>query len=328
MTPKTRTITIIAGVVVVVLIVVGFFASKALLESNPTPYVPEPIVVVPGQMATTTWKTLEELELGISVNYPNEWRPLGTTAQGIGFDVDTSQATAAIGKNTLKKPTLGIGIVSGKCVPSGSTIQPFESGTSVINGVVFTHAFVAETSTLGSSKKSDIYSTEQNKSCYTIYLNYDVEVPSSAPEEVEQVKRNNLAIENYIRALFRDFVGSFKFETTPEGQSETEISSVRIDSIQPLEGPIGSIMTITGQNFSGHDALVWISKGAEKGVLWGGMPSSDKQISAIINASVCREYTGGSGLPCSGFMKLVPGTYTVMVQNSMGMSNEAYIKIK
>src|SRR3989344_4340516 len=93
-----------------------------------------------------------------------------------------------------------------------------------------------------------------------------------------------------------------------------------ISSLSSYSGPIGTAIAINGSGFIGHDTLVWLDNGSQKGLLWSGMPS-DTLITAVLQASLCQTYTGGSGLPCSSYFTVVPGTYRIYVQNQNGTSN-------
>ena len=97
-----------------------------------------------------------------------------------------------------------------------------------------------------------------------------------------------------------------------------------ISSISPSSGPIGTTIVFSGTGFMAHDTLVWMVKGTQKGLLWGGSPVSNlgnQYIQATLTAKLCQQYTGGSGLQCSSWMDITPGVYEVYIENQYGKSN-------
>jgi hypothetical protein len=98
-----------------------------------------------------------------------------------------------------------------------------------------------------------------------------------------------------------------------------------IDSISPNSGPIGTIIEIKGKNFSGFegDLDAWIedTQGV-KGIIYGETGSSGNLIKFTLKSSYCQIDTSYSGLPCSGFINLTPGTYKVYVATWGQKSNE------
>jgi hypothetical protein len=95
-----------------------------------------------------------------------------------------------------------------------------------------------------------------------------------------------------------------------------------IEDISPDSGQIGSTITIVGYGFKSHDTLVWLDNGKERGLLFGGMPEKDNQITFTLKGSLCKEYTLASGLPCPSYLNVTPGKYTIYVENLNGVSNK------
>lgn len=111
-------------------------------------------------------------------------------------------------------------------------------------------------------------------------------------------------------------------------QPQQTESPIAITSLSSNSGAIGSELVINGKGFASHDTLIWLDKGIEKGLLWGGMPGSDSVINVTISEMVtmhasylCTTYSGGSGLPCGSWMKVDPGVYKIYVENANGKSN-------
>jgi hypothetical protein len=95
----------------------------------------------------------------------------------------------------------------------------------------------------------------------------------------------------------------------------------RISSLSIYSGTIGTEIVINGFGFASHDTLVWFDNGSQRGLLWGGMPSSDNFITVKLEEQLCQKYTGGSGLPCPSYMNVVPGKYKIYIENRNGKSN-------
>jgi hypothetical protein len=95
----------------------------------------------------------------------------------------------------------------------------------------------------------------------------------------------------------------------------------RISSLSIYSGTIGTEIVINGFGFASHDTLVWFDNGSQRGLLWGGMPSSDNFITVKLEEQLCQKYTGGSGLPCPSYMNVVPGKYKIYIENLNGKSN-------
>jgi hypothetical protein len=98
-----------------------------------------------------------------------------------------------------------------------------------------------------------------------------------------------------------------------------------IDSISPSSGPIGTIIEIRGKNFSGFegDLDAWIENNqAVKGIIYGETGSNVDLIRFTLKSSFCQIDTSYSGLPCSGFLNITPGTYKIYVAPWGQKSNE------
>ena len=99
--------------------------------------------------------------------------------------------------------------------------------------------------------------------------------------------------------------------TTCVDQPETEAV---ITSLSSYSGPAGTKLEIRGCNFAGFegDKNAWIenSQGV-RGVLYGEQDSTAKMIKVTLKSPLCSKDNSYSGLPCSSYLTLTPGTYKI-----------------
>ena len=89
-----------------------------------------------------------------------------------------------------------------------------------------------------------------------------------------------------------------------------------ITSLSSYSGLVGTKLEIRGCNFAGFesDKIAWVenSQGV-KGVLYGEQGSTAKVIKATLKSPLCSQDNSYSGLPCSSYLTLTPGTYKIWI---------------
>ena len=96
-------------------------------------------------------------------------------------------------------------------------------------------------------------------------------------------------------------------------------SDPHIDTITPTTGPVGSVITVTGESFSGFegDLTLWIQNDqGEKGILYAtnrnsGASTTPNAIDAVIPQMACSTDTSYSGAACPSGIVITPGTYQI-----------------
>ncbi len=89
-----------------------------------------------------------------------------------------------------------------------------------------------------------------------------------------------------------------------------------LSTITPAQGPVGTVVTLSGKNLAGFegDLDAWIenSKG-EVAYLpaFGTVYPQTNQITVKIEAKECKQNNSYSGNPCTSFMTITPGTYKI-----------------
>ncbi len=109
-----------------------------------------------------------------------------------------------------------------------------------------------------------------------------------------------------------------------------------ITSISPTSGPIGTIVTIKGNNLNGFegdmDAMIENSK-SETAVLLGldGIPSvfqaNNQTIRVKIEDKICRKGNTYTGLPCESYLNIIPGVYNIYAYPWGKMSNKVQFTV-
>lgn len=90
-----------------------------------------------------------------------------------------------------------------------------------------------------------------------------------------------------------------------------------ITSLSKASGSLGDKIEISGCNFSGFegDKIAWIENSAgAKGILYGESGSTAKSIKVILKSPLCGKDTSYSGLPCDGYLTLMPGNYKIYTE--------------
>lgn len=90
-----------------------------------------------------------------------------------------------------------------------------------------------------------------------------------------------------------------------------------ITSLSKASGSLGDKIEINGCNFSGFegDKVAWIENaGGAKGILYGEFDSTAKSIKVILKSPLCGKDTSYSGLPCDGYLDLMPGNYKIYTE--------------
>ncbi len=122
-------------------------------------------------------------------------------------------------------------------------------------------------------------------------------------------------------------VNSFKFIPTPS----TSPSSIEnypapvITSLEPRSGPIGTVITIKGQNLSGFegDLDAWIENSKEEvGFLPGGsLPRQDQTIRVKIDQTLCTHNNNYTGECMKPMLTITPGIYKIYTKPWTKKSN-------
>jgi len=87
-----------------------------------------------------------------------------------------------------------------------------------------------------------------------------------------------------------------------------------ITSLSSYSGPVGTKLEIRGCNFAGFegDKNAWIENlQGTKGILYEEEGSTAKVIKVTLKSPLCSQDTSYSGLPCSSYLTLTPGTYKI-----------------
>ncbi len=89
-----------------------------------------------------------------------------------------------------------------------------------------------------------------------------------------------------------------------------------ITSLSSYSGPVGTQLEIRGCNFAGFEgdknAMIENAQGT-KGVLFGESGSTAKLVKVILKSPLCEQNNSYSGLPCSAYLNLIPGTYKIYI---------------
>ena len=124
--------------------------------------------------------------------------------------------------------------------------------------------------------------------------------------------------------IYNQMLSTFRF-IEPTTEPIPVIDSISLDS-----GPIGSLIEIQGENFSGFegDLNAWIenTEGIE-GIIYGEAGSNNNLIKFTLNSSYCQIDTSYSGLTCPDFIYLTPGTYKIYVMPWGQKSNEVVFTV-
>lgn len=87
-----------------------------------------------------------------------------------------------------------------------------------------------------------------------------------------------------------------------------------ITSLSSYSGPVGTSVEIRGCNFAGFEgdknARIENTQGVI-GILYGEQGSTAKVIKVTLKSPLCSQDNSYSGLPCSSYLTLTPGTYKI-----------------
>ncbi|MDO8559200.1 MAG: hypothetical protein Q7R84_02605, partial [bacterium] len=104
-----------------------------------------------------------------------------------------------------------------------------------------------------------------------------------------------------------------------------------INNVSPQFGPIGTVMELRGNDFSGFEGdLIAIFENTDgvNGVIYGESGSNNNLIKFKLPSSLCQVNVSYSGLPCSALLNLLPGVYKIYVIPWGKKSNEVLFTIK
>jgi len=313
-------------------------------------------------IATSSWQTYTNYELGFSIQYPPDVTADDTSDPGtVNFTIPATYFS------TVMKDSDSVSVaVSATCTPVTSfSDAPANSPDSasaypqtvVLGGVSFTENIQSDIGA-GNHGTRHIYETNQNNSCYSITSSE--RGPNDAglfgisdPTQIAAVNAAHAADAAHVEAVMNAMIQSFAFVNTGAGENEAFYSpnmagqaagsggsasgssagaagngSITIATVSPIPVSVGGNLTISGSGFSGHDTIVWISNGTVNGVLWGGMPQGDSLITATVPPQACTQYVGASGMACPSYLIINPGIYTLSVSNENGTTDPVYIKVQ
>lgn len=300
---------------------------------------------VAGKVATTSidtrnWANYTNYELGFSINYPRDLIvDAGSQQNTITFSFPSSYYTSVM-RDAVRVSVA----VNATCTPVQLYTDRAESDGDVvmINGIRF-----AQDSQhgIGAGTYDDIktYDANQNGACYRITFSShggnSAGALTSDRAKIASIDAAHGHDQARVNSIVYAMLQSFNFATTGTGEDEASYSNpvnsgastgVGIDllTITPASLSTGGNVVLTGAGFSGHDTIVWISNGTVKGVVWGGMPTSDSSLSVTIPAKACTVYTGASGMACPSYLVIKPGLYTAFVSNQNGTTDPVYLTIQ
>lgn len=115
-------------------------------------------------------------------------------------------------------------------------------------------------------------------------------------------------------------------------------TSVAVGSSQPaiiniVPGSMaftGTTITVNGTNLCGFesDKNLWIENSVgQKGVIYGLNGSTCNTIKFVLADKYCTTDNSYSGLPCSSYLSIVPGTYNIFAQPWGTVSNKVQLKV-
>jgi len=116
----------------------------------------------------------------------------------------------------------------------------------------------------------------------------------------------------------------------PNNSNTDNTNPVIIDKISKQTFKIGETVYITGTNLSGfeNDKNIWIqNNNGEKGIIYGTKDSTSEKIIFAVENKHCSEDTSYSGLPCSKYINITAGDYTIFTSPWGKDSNKVAITI-
>jgi hypothetical protein len=312
-------------------------------------------------IATSTWQTYINYELGFSMQYPPD-----VTADDTSDPGTVTFTFPATYFSTVMKDSDSVSVVvSTTCTPVTSfSDAPANSPDSAlaypqtvvvggVNGVSFTENIQSDIGA-GNHGTRFIYDTNQNNSCYRITSS--AQGPNDAgvfgisdPAEIAEVNAAHTASAAYVAAIANVMIQSFTFVNTGAGENEAFYSSsaagpangssdITITTISPTTISIGGQLTLNGAGFSANgnqDTVVWISNGSVNGFMWSGMPQNDSLITATVPTQACTQDINAVGVSgsagsatCPSYLIINPGTYTLTVSNENGTTDPVYVKVQ
>ncbi len=118
----------------------------------------------------------------------------------------------------------------------------------------------------------------------------------------------------------------------PHCNADLPMPVPHIDSMTPTSGPIGTTIEIKGRNLAGFegdlDAYIENEKGETAflpGI--GSVPREDQTIRVKIGEKICTKNTGYSGNPCSSYLTVTPGIYSIYSAPYGVMSNKVQFTV-
>jgi hypothetical protein len=120
-----------------------------------------------------------------------------------------------------------------------------------------------------------------------------------------------------------------------EAQSRVKIVNAtepapKINSIFPASASIGTTVAVSGANLAGFegDKNLWIVNAqGQKGIIMGDAGSTGEVIKFSLADKYCTQDTSYSGLPCPGYVNIIPGVYTIYSMPWGTKSNEVKLTV-
>ena len=327
-TQKGSIAPVIIAIIVLLVAVVVYIAIK----NKPASIVD--VAVPNGSNAASSYVNSK---FGFSFEYPANYHTSSAVSNVPYYNYEiTNVAEASTTENYIDNATFDVSADNspsnlGSCLTNDYGVKPYMSTTTrSINGNDF-YVFndkVGDAAMGGARGQISEYRIIHNGFCYIInyhvywhivgYAGYvNTGKVSATPEETQAqtdaINRNEQALENIF--------SSFKFT---DGTSSA--TTPFIASITPSSGPIGTTIELKGTNLAGFegDLNAWIvnSKGETAflpGI--GSVPRADQTIRVKIDGQLCKQDNSNKGGPCTSFITITPGVYSIYTQPWGNKSN-------
>lgn len=109
-------------------------------------------------------------------------------------------------------------------------------------------------------------------------------------------------------------------QTPSQPTPPSATDSVVLDSISPASGSVGSVVTLRGSGFTGDNIILFSGNVGARNVRLTSVTNGHQDLAFTIPSSISPDCKPGR--MCAMYVRLVlPGVYSVAVENSNGTSN-------